>query len=953
MRPVRLTLSAFGPYAGETVLELSRLGDRGVYLITGDTGAGKTTIFDAIAFALYGNTSSDGRKPRMLRSKYASSDARTYVEMTFLYGEKEYTVRRNPEYTRAKLRGEGETREKPDASLWMPDGRVITGDRPVTAAIQELISLNREQFLQIAMLAQGSFSRLLSGKTEDRGAIFRELFKTRPYQRFQERMKEEARKLERSYEESCRSMDQYMGGVLARDEAMALRWEEAKEGHQEAVTELLDQMIAGDQEQYKSAREALAGLRERMEADSSELARLQDALRLKKEYEEALSLLREAEPALLQAAADLEREKDREEEKRELVGELARLKESLEACERRDKLEADRQQAVKRTVEFKRQEEKAAARRQEQKAQEEAWEKELLSLKDADQELHAAQLQLERLGEYRQRILNARQEYAGYEKELWELKKAREAYGKADVRRNQAEESYRRLYQVFLDDQAGILAAELRENHPCPVCGSLDHPAPAMPKAAGAGTGPVGKEQVDQARKEAELAGRAAEEASLYAGRLSGSLESRYERVSRNIKEETAAWKAGWQERILQAEQEALKDTERAFGKGRQQFLETWKTLLEQLEETLLAREGPLKERTAALKQAVQRRQKLEEGLRRLRADSEGAAEELQKALGAQIQENTRIRELERQIEELKAGTAFQDIQGVKKREKELLDHLKELEQAFKEANVRYEAMNRRVLDARGRSEALGRQLEGWGRAPEARAEEVRARQEELRREYTVLEQKVQTLHHRLETNTGIRRQLEKETEAIEELQSRWRWVKSLSDTASGEVTGKERVTLEAYVQMAFFERIIARANTRFMVMSGGQYELKRATEEDNRGKSGLGLNVIDHYNGTERSVRTLSGGESFQASLSLALGLSDEIQEAAGGIRLDTMFVDEGFGSLDEDTLELAVKALTGLAEGRRLVGIISHVQELKARIHRQILVTKDRQGGSRARII
>ena len=186
----------------------------------------------------------------------------------------------------------------------------------------------------------------------------------------------------------------------------------------------------------------------------------------------------------------------------------------------------------------------------------------------------------------------------------------------------------------------------------------------------------------------------------------------------------------------------------------------------------------------------------------------------------------------------------------------------------------------------------------------------------------------------------------------MEEIHKEWTWVKALSDTAAGEVGGKEKITLETYAQMAYFERIIARANTRFMVMSGGQYELKRCTEEDNRGKNGLGLNVIDHYNGTERSVKTLSGGESFQASLSLALGLSDEIQSAAGGIRLDTLFVDEGFGSLDEDTLNLAMKSLGDLAEGRRLVGIISHVGELKTRIEKQILVTKEKSGGSRAEI-
>ena len=186
----------------------------------------------------------------------------------------------------------------------------------------------------------------------------------------------------------------------------------------------------------------------------------------------------------------------------------------------------------------------------------------------------------------------------------------------------------------------------------------------------------------------------------------------------------------------------------------------------------------------------------------------------------------------------------------------------------------------------------------------------------------------------------------------MEQLQKEWNWVKSLSDTVSGEIGGKEKITLETYAQMAYFERIIARANTRFMVMSGGQYELKRCMEEDNRGKNGLGLSVVDHYNGTERSVRTLSGGESFQASLSLALGLSDEIQSSVGGIRLDTLFVDEGFGYLDEDTLNLAIQSLAGLAEGRRLVGVISHVQELKNRIEKKVIAVREPFGGSRAYI-
>ena len=212
----------------------------------------------------------------------------------------------------------------------------------------------------------------------------------------------------------------------------------------------------------------------------------------------------------------------------------------------------------------------------------------------------------------------------------------------------------------------------------------------------------------------------------------------------------------------------------------------------------------------------------------------------------------------------------------------------------------------------------------------------------------------IKEINARASANRSIYKALKKQVESIADTEQKLRWVKALADTAGGNLQGREKVMLETYVQTAYFDRIISRANVRFMVMSGGQYELKRSsTADNNRSQSGLSLDVVDHYNGTERSVKTLSGGESFKASLSLALGLSDEIQASAGGIRLDTMFIDEGFGSLDEESLQQAMRALSGLAESDRLVGIISHVPELKEKIDRQIRVIKDRSGGSRVEII
>jgi len=275
----------------------------------------------------------------------------------------------------------------------------------------------------------------------------------------------------------------------------------------------------------------------------------------------------------------------------------------------------------------------------------------------------------------------------------------------------------------------------------------------------------------------------------------------------------------------------------------------------------------------------------------------------------------------------------------------------KQLKQTLDKAQKAYTNCKSGVDSLNGTIKALIAQLKD---AEEIDIEAEKKQQSELTREKKTLSEKITQLSSRLDQNNGALRNIQERGDRLSEVETNWIWAKALSNTANGNLSGKEKIMLETYIQMTYFDRILARANTRFMVMSGGQYELKRRIEADNnRSQSGLELDVIDHYNGTERSVKTLSGGESFKASLSLALGLSDEIQSSAGGIRLDTMFVDEGFGSLDEESLQQAMRALYGLTEGNRLVGIISHVSELKEKIDKQIVVTKEKSGGSRAKII
>ena len=984
MRPTELIISAFGPYAGEVTLDMASLGDRGLYLITGDTGAGKTTLFDAIAFALYGNASGDSRKPRMLRSKYARPDARTYVEMGFSYNGKEYRVRRNPEYMRAKQRGEGETREKPDAELHLPDGRLVTGDKAVTVEVEGLLGLNREQFSQIAMLAQGSFSRLLSGRTEDRGIIFREIFKTKPYQLFQEKLKDRAKGLYGRYADSRKSMEQYAGGVITEghSEELKLRWKEVPQGSLEALLEVLDQLIGADEAQQQGKDRAMALVRDEMAALGMELGKMQGDAAVCRDMAAAADVLRENMPVLEQAKVRYEREKERQADRDGLIGTVTRMEENLKTYDRFDSLQENLKVCRKETESLEKRLEQAALEERQWKERNDSDEKILESLRQAGEEYQAALTAGERLGEYSGRIGLLAEELAQYGQERKKLEAARERYRAAGEESRRADDAYREMYQRFLDNQAGILASRLTEGQPCPVCGSVAHPAPARYLEEGK---EAAKDKVDRLKAAAEEKDKAAARLSLEAGRLAGSLDTRYERMKQQIDAEVATWKEDWQKRIRQAEADAaaLASETGDVRQGRRYFLEQWELMMGQLK-------GQLERQAAAQKEKIREKKKRKEdkeaveGRRALgRQSLEEASERKQQAQKMLAESQAKERELESRLKEMESSLPYENRKAAQAELVEKKAFLAGLEKAFKEAEESYNRISRRVSDAQARLEALrgrmaekdaeGRETAGEDRDPakgpdtmlpggmdvrtamehlEARMQENRQHQSEARERLTGLEQEKSRLHHRLETNRMARERISEQKASMEEIQKEWTWVKALSDTAAGEVGGKEKITLETYAQMAYFERIIARANTRFMVMSGGQYELKRCTEEDNRGKNGLGLNVIDHYNGTERSVKTLSGGESFQASLSLALGLSDEIQSAAGGIRLDTLFVDEGFGSLDEDTLNLAMKSLGDLAEGRRLVGIISHVGELKERIQHQIVVVKDKTGGSRAYI-
>ena len=953
MRPLRLELSAFGPYAGRTVIDFTKFGESGLYLITGDTGAGKTTIFDAITYALYGRASGDIREPGMLRSKYAEAGVPTEVVLTFSYRDKTYTVKRNPEYERpAKRSGRAKqsdvvldsgstaginpespaasagkmTKQPADAELTYPDGRIVTKTGNVTNAIEEILGIDYEQFVQIAMIAQGDFLKLLQADTKTRQEIFRRIFRTERYQALQNALKDEAMRLFGEIANARRSIDQYVRGTsFDEEDVLSLTLKKAKEGglpaaetdalleeitrKDAATSELLDGQLQEMQEQMKRLS---AGIERAKQLEDAE-KRLAEAQKRRTELGGAQSTAAEelagAEKALQgaktladEAAALKERFADydlREQKKKE----QAELKQSLETAQKqREKDESARTElagALEKQKEEKKQLETAGEDREKIARKKENAEEKMADLAELTEEIEE------------------HKEIAG------SLKKAQDDFLEKQRKAKTTRTDYDEKRRGFLAEQAGVLAASLQEGQPCPVCGSTEHPAPAV-LSEGAPT----QDELNAAEKAAEKADRQMVDAGNTAAELRSKEETKLEQIRKkaeNLLEKDVPTAPAEIERRVEQRVEELRIQEESLGK--------------------------------ALKEAddkIRRRQYLDESIPKLDKSLETLSDSLHRQEVGIAETGSKLENAGNEIARMDKDLKYPDKREAEKACASLLEQEAKIRKAHETAAHVLQDIEKQIAAA---DAAIKEQSASIRQLKEQSAQDRAA----LEQEATELEQRIAAqrkrhtdLQARYRANYTALENIRSTSGDLEKLETKYGWLKTLSDTANGGLSGKEKIMLETFVQMTFFDRIVERANTRFLVMSGGQYELARKVEaENNRSQSGLELDVIDHYNGSRRSVKTLSGGESFKASLSLALGLSDEIQSSAGGIRLDTMFVDEGFGTLDEDSLQQAMRALSGLTENKRLVGIISHVGELKEKIEKQIVVSKDRSGGSHAEII
>ena len=1111
MRPLKLTMQAIGPYAGRTVLNLEQLGEEGVYLITGDTGAGKSTIFDAISFALYGESSGGSRKMSMLASRYAEFDTQPFVELTFACGGKTYTVFRSLEYP-------GKTKEgKPvqhGAKIWLkgPDGLALDAVTSVKNKIVEIIGLRQDQFAQVAMLAQGKFTKLLHGSTKEKQEIFRELFKTQRYEDFQNAAKQQAAAAEAAWKAAGDKIRSSADGLIcpegSRLQGLAGQIAGSADGSLKTVppygpdvAELLTELQAlNEQDERESARltaadtelngqiEGLSGrltLAEKAAVNRNAKAAaeqrhcelkqmlpcLQEDLQKKQEDPQLKALQGEiaALTAALPGLRNLEEKKQQQEHACDgLSGDLQQAEGAEKAASDELKaLEAEctaLSDAADELTELQRQQEtltalqgaltalqqdltdwqQADAALQEKRKMKESLQTQLRE-KETELEICAQQQEklrtelsgLQTLGEEQLRLDHRRQQAEERQTALQKLADLSEkwktaaqnaeaeqaAFRTAQAAAEQALQEWHAKNQRFLAEQAGILAEDLQEGQPCPVCGSREHPAPAA-KAADVPTQAEVRKALklrDTEQKKAErkssganqaVAERDALERQLLdglqaqgvpdpaAGQAQAQLQPLQEKLQQELHEVSAAQEEltarsarrdalrqdvtdlGQALEKLQAEQMALQtqstaaEIEEGQQQGRVQALRAGLNAGLQKQESLQActpetAAEPLKAELQNTKTALQtaengiqtlltnmqRKKELEE----LIPDRQHRLQEKQDAVQAlrnrlEVQKGLLSdtgRQLRRQLDEWAAADAAAATALLNRKEQKKA----ELDALVRAAQEKADACEMELHDTEQKIAQLEVQLAD---SPSEQSRELQDRKETLEKQRDANDTAQKAIYTRLETNREKAKQILFWSRKLDELEKEYIWIHELYQTVRGAdgngEDGEGKVSLETWVQMAFLDRILDRANIRLRQMTNDQFELVRSAPQGKGSYSGLELEVIDYYDysdsGHTSSIHTLSGGESFMASLALALGMADEVQAEAGGVQLDTMFIDEGFGSLDEESLNLAIRVLNELGEGRRLVGIISHVAALQEKIQRQIIVTKEKTGGSHAEI-
>ena len=924
MRPLHLVITGFGTYCNKTEINLEQLGTQGLYLITGDTGSGKTTIFDAITYALYGTVNGDNRSVGMIRSTFATPDIPTEVELSFEYRGKIYTVKRNPEYERRSKRGDSVTKQLAEAVLFMPDGSVITGQSKVTTGIEELLGINKEQFSQIVMIAQGEFQKLLMEGTEERQKIFRKIFKTKYYQDLQQRLLDEEKALSGKRRDINNELSIYIKG-LSCDASSTLNVELEKAYADELavldVIELISKIISEDEKASKNLAEKISAVQKEIDglnikiSDNQKLQSLNEELKNKrKEFETVKNNKTSADD-------EFKKQKDRESEKQKDEADLAVLEKELPQYEELENLKEEVSNLKNQITDIEDEKKNLENEKEKYTKEKDEDSKTLKELASAEENyfkcLSEKQLVADRKNDFDELEASLSTCLDDFKK----FKKLQNDYIEAQKAAEKADSAYKNLRRIYMDEQAGIIAQTLEEGCPCPVCGSVEHPKPAQMSQ-----GAPSKEELDAAEVQAKDLEKNAFDINTNCSAAKAKYENALQSVKENYKKLTSKEACD----DLPELQESLLEEKKSV----EQNLKTWNEKLKE-EEKRKNQKKEIEEKFPGLEKKINEK-----------------TEALQKKGDEYSALQARKDEKEKQAKDLKEKLKYESIEEAQNAVDDLKDQIKTIQEAFEEAQKNRDEAQDSFTRLQGEIAQLENQLKG---SEIIDLSEIKEKLNDYKTQHSIATEQKGYVDTRLDKNKGSLKNIKERSQELAHIEKQLAYVSALSKTANGNLSnGKEKIKLETFIQMTYFDRIIAHANKRLMIMSDLQYELVRKKDADDlRIQTGLELDVIDHYNGGIRSVKSLSGGESFQASLALALGLSDEVRLSAGGIKIDTMFIDEGFGTLDSETLQKAFKALSGITEGNRLIGIISHVDLLKEKIDRQIVVKKARTGGSMVQVM
>lgn len=923
MKPLKLTMSAFGSYAGKNVIDFTGQ-QQGIFLITGDTGAGKTTIFDAITYALYNQTSGGERNGNMMRSQYARPETETYVELEFLYRGQIYCVRRNPDYKITKTLKNGKIREQKvphSVELTLPDGTVFPEKKNATdAKIIEILGLTADQFSQIVMIAQGDFLKLLYTKSDERKMIFSKLFRTDIYWKIQENLRRKSMEMDERIQENDRAFEQEKSRIIPLPESEELPLDELVERLRERLKDALKEQNlrrANVEElnkkitKYEEINKLFVSL-EKIRQTGKELeARQVESKERRQQIENALKAdkvlvaeqqnLRQQQ-AVEQSAQAIEKMEETLTNNQEM---FETLKTQLQEAEAEQKREAADIQKKMLALEqsFPSYEALQNARSEEQQAKK-AWED---IEKTSEESFHKKEAEIAALKEQQKR----QEQVVEQTKKNWE---------QTSLSASESAKHYEHIYEAFLKEQAGILAENLRAGCPCPVCGSTVHPNPAKLSDHA-----VTELEVEQAKKTRA----AAEEKRDLAYAAFEAEKTEKQKLAQAVEKEEADFVLA--QTIAKQQRKEAEQNYVSLQKIAEQIRE--KLVYPSLAETKKQYAAMQKALAAAEQEIERKRQKvseLAEAMNTLKGQKLAEEENQKTAKKLAVKTEKEYAKLLEKSGFVSEETYHLAILPERSRSK--------LEREEKE----YESQ---CLRQQSEQKLLEKQVSGKTYTDTTELnEQLKAEKQALKEaEKTYME-----LHTAYENDRSVLQNCAIYLEKGKKLESEDQVIKSLSKTANGRLSGSAKIDFETYIQRQYFKQIIHEANKRLLTMSNHQFILK-LKEEANTGRKtneGLDLSVYSLVTDSERDVKTLSGGESFLAALAMALGLSDIVERSAGAIHPDMMFIDEGFGSLDAQSRQQAIEVLGKLAGDSRMVGIISHVTELKEQIDRKLVVSRTDKG-------